>query len=92
MMAYRLHVLLFAVGALQSLAMPTTNFDEVQLHDPRYIEGGSHLALPLFCPFLTSTSSHLFPRSYKIDCKRKQEDLDLVKTELSNAAKMAVGA
>ncbi len=41
---------------------------------------------------LTFISSRLFLRSYKIDCNRKQEDLDLVKTELTNAPKMATYA
>lgn len=50
MVAYRLHGgLLVALGALQTLAIPTIKSEDVQLHERRYTQGGTQPRHP-FAP------------------------------------------
>ena len=41
---------------------------------------------------LRQRSNRLFPRSFSVQCSRPQSDLDLINTEISNAAKIATYA
>ena len=40
-------------------------------------------------PIPNAHDSGLFPRKYTVDCKRSDDDINLLKAEFSNAAKMA---